>query len=533
MTGLGSRFVAAGYKDPKPLIEIHGKTILSYVLDLFPGETNFTFICRKDVLEGQKEKLFSLIQERIAKPAQQISQWHYQIGETTIIAIDGHKLGPVYAVEQIAEYINDDEETIVNYCDFFMNWDYQDFKSKVKGYDGAIPCYTGFHPHLLPEKNLYASCKSDEKNNLIEIREKYSFEQDKKLSSHSAGTYYFGSGSIVKKYFKKLIEAKDSLNGEYYVSLVYNAMCKDTLKTLVYDDVKHFCQWGTPEDLEEYLYWAGIFENFDKSTIAEKLSIPNSNKLIPMAGAGSRFTAEGYQTPKPLIPVNGKAMVLRAADALPNCDHNIFIMRDFHIEDYDIDKELKKSFTNINSISIKELTEGQACTCLIAKDQINNEKELFIAASDNSMIYDANKLEAARKDADCLVFSFRNNVTVKSKPEQYGWLKTNDNGEITEVSVKKAISKNPMQDHAIVGAFWFKRGSDFVDAAESMIRKNRRINNEFYVDEAINDLLEAGLKAKVFEVDYYICWGRPDDLRSFEYWQDFFSECKILNQASQ
>jgi dTDP-glucose pyrophosphorylase len=246
--------------------------------------------------------------------------------------------------------------------------------------------------------------------------------------------------------------------------------------------------------------------------------------LIPMAGAGSRFQKEGYDIPKPLIKVNGKPMVINAVEALPEAEKHIFICRDFHIKDYQIDKELKHYYPGATIISVDHLTEGQASTCLLAKDYINNDEELVIGASDNGMIYDKNRFDKDKQDADCLVFTFRNNVTVVPKPQQYGWVVADENNNATKVSVKVPISNNPKKDHAIVGAFWFRQGKYFVEAAERMIAKNRRVNNEFYVDECINELIEAGQKVKVFEIDSYICWGTPDDLRTYEYWQDFFSD---------
>ncbi len=246
------------------------------------------------------------------------------------------------------------------------------------------------------------------------------------------------------------------------------------------------------------------------------------NALIPMAGEGSRYKKEGYTTPKPLIPILAKPMVVRAVEALPQSQKQIFICRDFHIKDYHIDKEIKEYYPDSEVITINQLTEGQASTCLLAKDLINNDEELIIGASDNGMIWNQEAFQQAKQDADCLVFTFRNNVTVVPKPEQYGWVVANDQGEVSKVSVKVPISDDPINDHAIIGAFWFKKGQYFVEAAERMIRENRRINNEFYVDECINDLVALNYKVKVFEVAHYICWGTPNDFRTFEYWQSFF-----------
>lgn len=246
--------------------------------------------------------------------------------------------------------------------------------------------------------------------------------------------------------------------------------------------------------------------------------------LIPMAGEGSRFKAEGYETPKPLIHVLGKPMVIQAAESLPKSDRYIFICRSFHISEYQIDKHLKDYYPQAEIITVDQLTEGQASTCLLAKDLVNTDEPLLIGASDNGMQYDMSRFEAEAQDADCFVFTFRNNVTVVPKPKQYGWVAVDDQGNATKVSVKVPISDNPIKDHAVVGAFYFKKGSLFVEAAERMIAKNRRVNNEFYVDECINEVIEAGYKVKAFEIDYYICWGTPNDYRTFNYWESFFRQ---------
>jgi NDP-sugar pyrophosphorylase family protein len=245
LSGSGQRFADAGYSEIKPLIRVQGKHIIEYVIDLFPGEHDFIFICRKDHL--QNTALESILMKKAP------------FGR--IVAIEPHKLGPVYAVLQATEIINDEEPVIINYCDFFMNWNYTDFKKTViqTGCAGSIPCYTGFHPHLLKPGNIYAGCVADEQLNLTVIREKFSFEANKMNGLHSAGTYYFMSAALVKKYFNQLVMQNRHINGEYYVSMVYQLMLEDNLPVKVYNKIPHFCQWGTPEDLEEYLWWGEVF----------------------------------------------------------------------------------------------------------------------------------------------------------------------------------------------------------------------------------------------------------------------------------
>ena len=244
MSGLGSRFVRAGYSDPKPLIKVHGHPMIEWVLRMFPGEDDPIFICRKDHIEQT--------------PMQEILTRLKPKGR--IVVIEGAKLGPVAALMAAENDLDDHRPALVTYCDYYMRWNYRGFLNLVRGgeYSGAVPCYTGFHPHLLPEHNLYASCRVDEEGNLAEIREKYSFESDKKKSLHSPGVYYFSSGNLLKEYGRRLMEREDSLNGEYYVSMIYNHMVRDGLKVTVPTEIEHFCQWGTPQDLDEYLYWTNV-----------------------------------------------------------------------------------------------------------------------------------------------------------------------------------------------------------------------------------------------------------------------------------
>lgn len=253
MTGYGSRFVNKGYKDLKPLIRVNDKPIIEWIVKrMYTSDDNFIFICRKEHIESIPE--MKQILRKIAP-----NSIIYEID-------DWIKKGNANDILRASEVINDNEPTIINYCDFYMSWDYVNFKKEVinRNCEGCIPCYTGFHPHLIPKKNLYASCSVDENNDLIEIKEKYSFETDKTKSIHSPGNYYFKCGKILKKYCSMLIESDQQINGEYYISLAYNFMVKDGLKVWIPTKfISYFCQWGTPEDLEEYLYWINIIKRIN------------------------------------------------------------------------------------------------------------------------------------------------------------------------------------------------------------------------------------------------------------------------------
>lgn len=265
------------------------------------------------------------------------------------------------------------------------------------------------------------------------------------------------------------------------------------------------------------------------------------NILIPMAGAGSRFVEAGYTRHKPVIPTTQRRtggqvpMVVAAVADLPvdptapDADL-IFVVRDFHGRD-GVTATIQAHYPRARFLTVDRLTEGQAATCLLARDLIDNDRPLMIAACDNGMDLADGAFARASADADALIFTFRRNEAVCAKPQAYGWIRTE--GEVAVgVSIKTPISDTPMEDHAVVGTFWFRRGRDFVAAADAMIAADDRINGEFYVDQVFKYLIDAGSRVRVIEIDRYVCWGTPADYEAYEktirYWRDFLRGEKAL-----
>jgi dTDP-glucose pyrophosphorylase len=510
MSGIGKRFIQAGYKVPKPLIKVDKKPIIEHVCNLFPGEDKFTFICNaKHLADTNIKKVLKNI-----KP------------NANIIEIANHKKGPVYAVSLVNKLIENDEEVIVNYCDFGTYWNYQNFlnHTRNRNADAAIPAYKGFHPHMLGNTN-YAFMK-EKKQWMLEIKEKEPFTNNRMEEYASNGTYYFKKGMYVKKFFQELIDKNINLKGEYYVSLVYNLLVSNGLKVSIYE-IQHMLQWGTPQDLKEYIMWSKYFSNI----LEQKKKIPIKNKsitLIPLAGRGVRFSSLGYNNPKPLLEVSGKPMVIQAANYLPSSQKLIFVTLKEHLNNYPLKKVLKDEFENPKIVSLQDVTSGQAITCSLGLKDEDENSSLLIAATDNGMIYDQNKYQKLIEDKniDAIIFTFRNHVSSNNNPHLYGWVKTDYKNNAKSVSVKVPISKKTYKDHAIVGTFWFRKVRFFYQGLENLINKNIKINDEYYVDSLMGELINLGFNVKVFEVDNYLCWGTPNDYETFIYWQSFFHKAQ-------
>ena len=257
--------------------------------------------------------------------------------------------------------------------------------------------------------------------------------------------------------------------------------------------------------------------------------------LIAMAGLGSRFTESGYALSKPVIPTTDRRtgrkvpMVVAAALDLPEIrdpgTRMVLVGRDHHVA-AGVDAAIRAHFPSAEFMAIDYTTEGQASTCLVARDRIDPAAPLVIGACDNGMAWDAAAFARARDGADALIFTYRNHDHVLAKPEAYGWVRVGPDGAtVTGMSVKVPISDRPMDDHAVVASFWFRRGVDFLRAADRMVAADDRINGEFYVDQAMQHAVDLGMKVRVFEVERYLCWGTPREYEAWErtigYWSAF------------
>jgi NDP-sugar pyrophosphorylase family protein len=506
MSGFGERFRSAGYIVPKPLIEVEGKTIIQHVVEMFSNEDDFIFICNEDHLNEPLYRMRSILKSFCPD------------GE--IVSIPPHKLGPVHAVMQVIDSIDLGQQTIVNYCDFTCYWDYSHFQRYVKDVDadGMIPSYRGFHPHTL-WSNYYAYVK-EEDGLASDIQEKQPFTNNPRQEFASSGTYYFKTGALMRQYFQRCIDERLLVSDEYYVSMVYKPMMQDNLKVYVYE-LQHFMQWGVPSDLIEYQYWSNIF----KEIVKEKM--PPYHKgllLLPMAGLGSRFQEEGYETPKPLILVSGMPMAIQAMNDMPNTDVQRYILRNDMDGLTKLIYEISHTSENPSFKVIDAVTDGQATTCVLGSNDLALDQPVTIAACDNGMLYDSGKFNDLMldDDIDVIVWGARGYPGAIRSPKMYGWIETeNSTDKINHISVKEPLN-NPDTDPIVVGAFTFKKLSYFLDAVKSMKFRQAKVNEEYYVDMAINDAISMGKNSVMFEVDRYICWGTPNDLKTFEYWQSCF-----------
>jgi len=319
------------------------------------------------------------------------------------------------------------------------------------------------------------------------------------------------------EYFDLILSNEDIKNSKPHPEIYWKAISMTGClpeETLIIEDSpfgllaasrskSHIMRVGSPKDIT----YNNIYKHLNNQVnMTPKWKNEKLNVLIPMAGAGSRFEQAGYTFPKPLIEVNGKPMIQVVIENL-NLDANyIYVVQKAHREKYNLDTLLNLLTPGCKIVETDGLTEGAACTALLAKDYIDNDNPLFFANSDQFVEWDSNEFmyKMQETDADGGIVSFT------ATHPKWSFAKVDENGLVTEVA-----EKNPISDIATVGYYFWKHGSDFVKYAEQMIDKNIRVNNEFYVCPVFNQAIEDCKEIRTFNTTGMWGLGTPEDLNYY------------------
>jgi NDP-sugar pyrophosphorylase family protein len=236
------------------------------------------------------------------------------------------------------------------------------------------------------------------------------------------------------------------------------------------------------------------------------------NIVLPIAGRGSRFVDAGYTLPKPLIPVHGIPMIeVVVRNVRPQQAHHFtFIALQEHLGALGMRETLERIAPGCTIVPVTQVTEGAACTVLLARDVIDNNQPLMLANSDQWVDIDINDYlsEMDLKGADGLI------MTMRADHPKWSYVGFDESGRVNRVVEKQVVS-----NEATVGIYNFRRGCDYVRAAEQMIAKNLRVNNEFYVAPVYNEMIEWGARVIIHNIgsagNGMYGMGVPSDLNLF------------------
>jgi len=229
--------------------------------------------------------------------------------------------------------------------------------------------------------------------------------------------------------------------------------------------------------------------------------------VIPMAGEGKSFQKAGYKFPKFLVDVAGKPMIQWVTENINAEAKYIFILLEEHLTKYNLQHMLPLLVDDVEIITLDKKTEGGLLTILAAEKMINNDKPLAIINADQYMEWNSNEFFYAMAADEC----DGGIVTFESTHPMYSFIKTGDDGFVTECAEKKPISR-----HATAGVYYFRQGKDFVQGAKEMIKKKITTNGQYFVCPVYNELIDRGLKIRKYDIEKVWSFAVPEELSHFE-----------------
>jgi NDP-sugar pyrophosphorylase family protein len=484
MTGVGQRFVDAGYQELKPLIQIAEKTIIEHVLNMF--KTADKVVCIVSENHAQRNNLISEILR--LRPDALIKQ------------ISAHKLGPGHAILEAQEFIEQSLPTLVAYCDWGGEWNIQEMLNQLTNHSGSILTYTGFHPHMMRSTKFAYVRKSGDL--VIDIQEKESFTDSPMDEEASSGCYGFATGALLIDELRTQIARNENLNGEYYISLTYKNMLRNNkhVGTVL---MKKFYQWGTPEDVQDWEYW-------NKAVTALPGSIKKSiavHNIILAAGKGTRIAKIANES-KPNLRIAGQHLWEYSSPSGITFKNTKIITRE------EVGLVLRN---DVEVITIPMVTEGQAITAKIGIESIDEQSPLpvNVLSSDNAFTPEI-FLEAFNVSARNAITIWTSNNYPLSQltPKHYAWINLKD-----KKVIKKDTPPNFLDWELITGNFTFSNRAIALSLINELVDRNIRVNDEFYLDSLIEIAFERELNIETIAIRNFLAVGTPEEYLTYQYFR--------------
>lgn len=481
LAGLGKRFTDQGFSSIKPLIKFDDKTMIEHVINMFPKDSDFIFLCNKNHLENTT--LESLLT-------------HLTKNSTIIPVGKDYLEGPLSSSLLSFEFINDDEEIIVNYCDFIQIWNFNEFLEDVRksNSDGAIVSFKGFHPASLG--NTYYCYMKVEKDLITEVREKKAFSIDRKNDFASTGTYYFKSGKFFKEYTKKTIDEKYKVGSEYYVSLPYTFMIEDGLNIKNYEIAKFICL-GTPRDFNLYKFWSEFFIN--QST--KKIEFTSETKID-----NSLFLMNTIKKPSSEI---GKKIIELSLDNAPASKNVFFVLS--------AEKQKETPINNTIWAHTDLFLEEDVLSKL--RESISPGESLFVNIPPSILYYNQRHLLNLFENNtfDVILLTFSRHEILLREPDNFSYAIIDKCCKIKDIIGNGELPfASPYVNNAVIGTILYRDSEDFFNS----LPKNTTTINNFIM--SVNQLVNKGKNVGIFEVDKFIRINNKLDYKEYLYWENYF-----------
>jgi len=499
MAGKSQRFFDAGYDQPKFLIEFFGLPMIGHILRIFQ---NFPDVI---VIVNEQDKIkYDL--------GSVVSKLH---GTAKVVSIKQHSFGPSYSILESSEFINQSKKIIVHYCDFSGAWDPYDTVDLLNTYNGVFVSFTGFHPSRINGTKFAYGRASSEKA-LMEIKEKGSFTADPETEYASSGIYGFSTGGLMLESIGEQVRLNLQINGEFYTSLTHEIMLRNK-KSITMQNMSLFYAWGTPENLENFIYYVSICKDISGLT-DQNAPIVNHNGVVLAAGKSSRLRLAG-EKPKQSKLFAGKKVLIDFSKKLISQELNTFLVATSEI--------YPKNIWNLPKTNLEILThasESQIASVQIGLGLIKDKTiPITFLASDNIMFFENEKqLDLSIATADMLVWTCGNYPFAQVYPEQYSWVKINDDNTI-ESALYKESPKELRTWKLITGNFTFRSHNIVSSLIEGLEGEIGSLQREPILDDLVGVALKMGYNVRAFDVAKYMTLGSQLENKIFDYFNEIYN----------
>lgn len=243
--------------------------------------------------------------------------------------------------------------------------------------------------------------------------------------------------------------------------------------------------------------------------------------FVPMAGTGDRYLRAGYTHPKPLIPVDGVAMIERVLEAFPRDAglRYVFGINRAHAEHTNLPSVLRDLRPDAHIVVVENHKDGPVRTVLACADALPDDEDVCLNYCDFGVEWSFERFVRwlERERCDGAMSAYRGFHPHSLGPTLYAYMR-NDGDRVTEIREKHHFTADKFSEYASAGLYWFRHGRDLVRLSQELVARAERVNGEFYVSTLMQLLIERGGNVGVYALDRFYQWGTPEDLRDYEAW---------------
>lgn len=226
--------------------------------------------------------------------------------------------------------------------------------------------------------------------------------------------------------------------------------------------------------------------------------------IMPMGGAGSRFSKDGYELPKPLLEIEGKPFLFWATQSIVKfmpVEDITFVVLQEHIDRFRIGEEIRRRYPQAKIRVLDHVLNGAVLTCMEGVKEIHDDLPIIFNDCDHAFrceaFYDfCRKGDFSEPDGALLTF--------RSRDPKFSFLELDASGNVTRTVEKEAVS-----EHAICGAYYFRNAEMFLNAAKKYLENCAY--KEFFLSGVYNVMASEGASIRNFETDMHLPFGTPEE----------------------